>query len=382
MARRSRVGSHVGGPLSLLSCAIVWCGCGGAAPAPTTPAPGGGAARADVSTGPLTGADGRPLPTRVDCGDFATCARLSDGTVQCWGGDDEGELGDGGGPDQSKPRPVPGLAGVERVALGASMGCAVRGGSVLCWGTGKLVPGGPRADKAKPRDVPGVSGVVDLDASGSFTCARTKGGETTCWGMDNIDPIPKGVTQLAAGFAHACGVVGDAVKCWGSGDDDWTVKGLFANVPVPGVKRVATGDRHACALTSAGAVLCWGNNDVGQLGSPSDMDTHDKPREVPGVRGAVDIVAGESSTCAVLGDGTVTCWGANAEGELGIGRESDEATPTKVAGLSGVSQVCLAIHHGCALTRERKVLCWGNNSSGQIGDGTKDTRLAPVEIAF
>jgi len=67
------------------------------------------------------------------------------------------------------------------------------------------------------------------------------------------------------------------VQCWGSNLNgqlgDSSVQSAFVPIPVPGlssgVAAIAAGTNYACALTTAGSVLCWGDNDTGELGDNS-----------------------------------------------------------------------------------------------------------------
>ncbi|MDF2696817.1 MAG: regulator of chromosome condensation, partial [Labilithrix sp.] len=164
---------------------------------------------------------------------------------------------------------------------------------------------------------------------------------------------------------------------------DWGGGGNFAKpAGITGAVQVVAGDRHGCVLTKGQTVSCWGMNDAGQLGIKSDIEPHKKPVAVPGISGAVRIIAGEASTCALLGDGSVRCWGSNGEGELGLGMRSSDERPAKVTALSDVAHVCLASAHGCALTKQNQLLCWGSNAFGQLGDGTKERRPAPTPVAW
>ena len=141
-----------------------------------------------------------------------------------------------------------------------------------------------------------------------------------------IGTPPSGAfTQVAAGFTHGCALdKKGAVTCWGTGD--WAApKGGFAKpASISGATHLATGDRHACVVTKDKKVQCWGMNDAGQLGTKPDTELHKAPVTVPGVAGAVRLVAGEAAMCALLADGSARCWGANAEGELGLGKKSSE----------------------------------------------------------
>lgn len=355
------------------------CACGGAAaplppPAPAAPPP---------APPPEEPPAGGP-PTQVDCGDFASCARASDGTVRCWGRDKQGELGDGGGQDRAKPRVIKGLAKVVDVAMASQFGCALlEDKHVKCWGSGRIANDGKPYDKSPPIDVAGVESVEELVASGAIACARTAKG-VTCWGTDpatiGTPPTSGAVKQISIGFTHGCALdKAGAVTCWGGGG--WTPKGPFGKPSISGATYIATGDRHACVVSKDKKVLCWGLNDAGQLGTKPDGDSHKQPTAVPGVTGAVKLAAGESSTCAMMSDGSLRCWGTNAEGELGTGTRSPDERPSRVAALSEVGDLCFGSTHACALTGG-SLSCWGANGLGQLGDGSHERRLQPTRVAW
>ena len=324
----------------------------------------------------------------VDCGDFTTCAIAEGGAVRCWGHDKAGELGDGGGADRNKSVIVRGVDNAVSVALASQFGCALGADKkVRCWGTGRIANDGAPKTRAKATEVAGVEGALELVASGAIACARTATA-VICWGADaaTIGAPPAGAfTQVAAGFTHGCALdKKGAVTCWGTGE--WAPpKGSFAKpAAISGATFLATGDRHACVITKDKKVQCWGMNDAGQLGTKPDTELHKTPVTVAGVTGAVRLVAGEAAMCALLADGSARCWGANAEGELGLGKSSSDERPTKVASLPDVSGMCLGTAHGCALTKSKTLMCWGANAAGQLGDGTpnRQKKLDPVRVAW
>jgi alpha-tubulin suppressor-like RCC1 family protein len=364
---------------------VAACGGGGASgPGSNTPdkSESGGA-----STGSSTAADVAPNgpPKDLDCGDFSTCAIATDGLARCWGHNKEGEIGDGANEGARLKRAVvPGVGKVRQVALASRFGCALaEDKTVKCWGTGRIANDGKLVNDAKPTKVAGVDDVEELVASGAIACARGGHG-VACWGTDekSIGSPPKtSFTQIAVGFTHACGLESSgAVTCWGPGD--WGGRGAYAKPAVSGATQIATGDRHGCAITKDKSVHCWGMNDAGQLGIKPDTEPHKKPVAVPGISGVAKLVAGEASTCALLGDGSVRCWGSNGEGELGLGTRSPDERPARVTSLSDVEHICLASAHGCALTKGGKLLCWGSNAFGQLGDGTKERRSSPTPVAW
>lgn len=327
-------------------------------------------------------------PKDLDCGDFTTCAIATDGIARCWGRDKNGELGDGAGAGARLRRgAVPGIGRVKKIALASEFGCALlEDKKVKCWGTGRIANDGVAVTNAKPTIVNGVEDVDELVASGAIVCARSTKGEVTCWGATEkaIGSPPKGEVfkQITAGFTHACALSrAGTVTCWGPGD--WGPNGGFSKPPITGASEVVSGDRHACVIAKDKSVVCWGMNDAGQLGIKSDTEPHKKPLPVKGLSGVVHLAAGEASTCALSGDGSVRCWGSNGEGELGLGTRSPEERPARVSALgSNVDQICLASAHGCALTKQSKLLCWGANAFGQLGDGTKDRRATPTPVVW
>jgi alpha-tubulin suppressor-like RCC1 family protein len=284
--------------------------------------------------------------------------------VLCWGRDESGELGDGGGEDRLKPALVGGVDGAAEIALGSGFSCArVVGGAATCWGTGSIDGTGAAAKKARPTAVKGVSGATAIDAGGLMTCATLPAGRVHCWGDAATEPA----------------LVDGGARCWG--DDPWNAD--LAQITVDGAQSLTTGDSFACALHAPGnRVACWGRNEQGELGAKHDANLHAKARDVEGVTHAERVVAGEAHACAITTGGALHCWGSNTDGELGRGTRTATEGAAEVKGLPAITDVALGADHACALTETGDVYCWGSNSNGQLGDGTKERRLAPVKVTF
>lgn len=305
--------------------------------------------------------------TDITVGNNHSCAVTTAGGAKCWGYDMYGQLGDGGGNvNKSSPVDVFGLtSGVAKISAGGFHTCAVTvSGGLKCWGRGdigQIGDGGQLTDKTVPVDVMGLtSGVASVSMGGSNTCALTTAGGVKCWGGD-------GYGQLGDGGDHT--YRNSPVDVWGL---------------TTGVKGVATGGAHSCALTVAGAVKCWGYDNWGQVGDGgTNMHTIDVPVDVVGLSsGVASVAAGGTFTCAVMATGSAKCWGWDNYGQVGDGgANTGSATPVDVVGLSGIVQMELGDSHTCAVTNTGGLKCWGWDGNGQLGDGGANTNQGlPVDV--
>jgi alpha-tubulin suppressor-like RCC1 family protein len=299
--------------------------------------------------------------TAIAAGDEHTCALTITAGVKCWGRNDFGQLGNGTTTDRHTPVAVSGLAsGVAAIASGGDHVCALTsGGAVKCWGDNARGPlgDGTTTERLTPVAVSGLAGgVASLAAGADHTCALTNAGGVKCWGGN-------GSGQL--------------------GDGTTTTRHLPVDVSglTSGIAALAAGDEHTCALTSAGAVKCWGGNDTGQLGDGTATERH-TPVAVSGLAsGVATIAAGVYHTCALTSAGAVKCWGENDFGQLGDGTRTGRRIPVAVSGLAGgVAALVAGGDHTCALMSAGGVKCWGDNVAGQLGDGTTTQRHTPVEV--
>jgi alpha-tubulin suppressor-like RCC1 family protein len=273
---------------------------------------------------------------------------------------------------------------------------------------------GSTADRLTAVNVSGLTSGVAAMALGDFhTCALTTTGGAKCWGKNvdgelgdgltdsravpgDVATLSSGVAALAAGSYHTCALTtAGGVKCWGYnfdgqlGDGSFTSRLTPVNVPgltgAPNVVSTAIkgGERFTCALTSTGAVKCWGNNGSGQLGNGRTSAGESFASTVLGLSpGTQNIAAGAYHTCSLTAAGGVKCWGDNSSGQLGDNSTSSRSTPVGVTGLtSGVAALAGGLFHTCALTTAGGVKCWGNNGLGQLGDSTITNRAIAADVA-
>lgn len=271
---------------------------------------------------------------------------------------------------------------VVQVAAGLSAACALMdSGVVRCWGRNNLGEHGVASsdvDAATPVEVPGITTAKDIwmggdsGSSGDIICVRLADGGITCWGSRTLKPQQ-----------------GESKKKWVSTPED---------IPaLKGIKDLALGGGTQYAIMPDGKVMGWGSPAFNAFGT-GDTSSFDKPMtEIPGVTGATALAAGQNHACALLGDGTVTCWGyvtpkqapkaiegltdvmSIASGSGGsdtcaIKKDKtlhcwgEQQTPKQIEGLSGVAMV-RGRTHMCAATSAGVVYCWGSNGRGQLGNG-------------
>ena len=353
----------------------------------------------------------------VVAGGIHTCVRFGDGSIQCWGDNDWGQLGNGTTTSSATPVAVAGVAGATAITAGEHHTCAiVAGGAVTCWGrndSGQLGRGTITAKELTPVSVSGLTGATAIAAGDFHTCALVPAlggggsGPVMCWGAGTTgqlgddhfttSPVPvavAGITNavaIGAGGNTTCAVLsGGTVSCWGDNNQGKLGIGsnvLFVGSPAPvsgltGAVDVSPGYRHTCAHTNTGGVWCWGDEAIGELGNGVALPGafSNVPVAVSGMlAGQVD--SGSDFTCAQLSLQGVNCWGRNDLGQIGDGTTTSRSVPTAPTGLSGILAVTAGDGHGCAITQTRGVRCWGWNGFGQLGDGTTTNQLTSVEVS-
>jgi alpha-tubulin suppressor-like RCC1 family protein len=146
---------------------------------------------------------------------------------------------------------------------------------------------------------------------------------------------------------------------------------------------VSAGLAHSCALTTDGAVWCWGRNDSGQVGDSSRAASTGPVRlrfgSAPRI---VQLVSGAAHNCALDASGRVWCWGRNTRGAVGDGTTTSRLAPTRVPLPGGAAAVAAGTAHSCATLVDGRTFCWGDNADGQIGDGTRAPRLTPARVRY
>lgn len=339
----------------------------------------------------------------VTSGSRHSCfVRDTDGSVWCWGRNDQGQLGNDTTVDSTIPVQVVGITGATTVVSGDEHSCAIVAGGVQCWGAnseGQLGDGSQVASR-KPVSVSGLAGVTAIAAGELHTCAIGGGGAVSCWGFNEAGQLGDGTTTsrlipgtvpgvtataIAASDDSTCVVDGGELTCWG-----FNGEGLFMNgttdsstsptttAMVSDLIGVAIGGAHLCVVTRTGEVRCAGDNSQGQLGDGTGADSA-TPVEPLLATKIVSVTAFGASTCAVDEDGGGWCWG-NDEGKLALGEGFDFVSYPFKTKYDNVASISLGRDHSCARSRDGAIVCAGFNSFGQLGNGDRLTQPTPLDV--
>jgi alpha-tubulin suppressor-like RCC1 family protein len=326
-------------------------------------------ADADVDAGPATVADASSAD--ASSGD-ASSADASSGDASS-------------AADAGPSAVVPGLA------AGRGSTCIILDtGTLKCWGSnasGRLGLGDTTSRGDQPNEMGANLPVVDL---GTGRAARS----------------------VAIGNGHACAILDDGgVKCWGLNSDgqlglgDRVTRGdgpgemgdalPYVDLGVGRTARsLAAGTHHTCAILDTGGVKCWGQNISGALGHTGSAVPPGGALQYVDLgtgRTAKALAAGEASTCAILDDDRLKCWGNNTYGQAGLGdRNSRGDNPNEMGdNLPAVDlgpgryarAVASHTYHTCALLDDGSVKCWGyNHGELGVGESTNDRGDQPNEM--
>ena len=269
-----------------------------------------------------------------------TCARTSNGKLYCWGGNSEGQLGQGTTAGYSVLTPPEvgfgGLAPVQIAAVKYSTCAIVSNGttsSVRCWG---------------------FNGLRQL---GDLTTTNRTSPVTAQLGLaPGVEPV-----QLVSnpwGNAFIAVLNNGTAMQWGRGSNPTLL-------PYTGIKSIVSYDdpyssiNSSCAITTSNTVKCRGPNDQGMLGQGDLTDRGSSIVDVPGLTDIAELAIQGSHVCARKTNGETYCWGAVSGSQYGSGTVY-RPTPSLISSTLRLSKLATSIQDFCGLTMTapKDLVCW------------------------
>jgi len=408
---------------------------------------------------------GGAIATDVSSGYWHTCALLSDGQILCWGQNTQGQLGDGSTNDSASPVSVNLGSGTTALQLsaGGRYTCAlVQNSSIACWGQNAAGQLGDNSTLSSTSPVypnlPAGRTAIEISAGASTTCAILDNASAAmCWGdggggrlgndaqsstPDSLVPVyvslpsERTVTSISIGYYHGCAILDNgSAMCWGSaehgaigngtGDPDdgswsdsmnaWSPQ--YVSLPSGRTaESISAAREYTCAILDDDSIACWGDNEYGKIGDGTTVDRWSPVIvDVDSTFSPTNITTGYVTTCLVMSDLSVFCWGGNGHGEFGNGNNTNSQTPvlsiqpvgasaptpcpgatynsntgsTNVSACIGASPghyvpmpngISAADSHSCAIDRIGDLYCWGSNSNGILGLGFDHNTLPSTYI--
>ena len=271
---------------------------------------------------PETGTPETGTQIAISAGYFHSCGIRADGSVACWGNNEEGQ--------SDAPEGV-----FTAIEAGYFHSCGIKAdGSAVCWGNNF----GGKADAPE-----GV--FTAISAAWGHTCGIKADGSVVCWGDNDYGELdaPEGVfTAISANGDYSCGIKADGtVACWGrfsqyQNEDrilmDWT-----AYAPEGVFTAISAGDSHSCGIKADGSAVCWGDLPYG-LNAPEGQ--------------FAAISAGYFHSCGIRADGSVVCWGVD------FIEETLDAPEGVFAAISA------GYFYSCGTRADGSAACWGGATTG------------------
>ncbi len=358
----------------------------------------------------------------VAAGGQHSCGITSAGSLTCWGSGRSGQLASGDVVHSSEPVAVllPEDSPAEHIVAGTEHSCVVQAGKVYCWGQNSVMQLGLSnlsdavSTPASLMTIDGeeLSGVSRLTARKDATCSSAEtadsesDGATYCWGAhpsllgttspQSIVPLPTrlngDVQSVSVGenrmFTQDS--ARDSVRCWGTnGNGECGIPDSTTSTDVPRTStqfsaegptdQVILGRSHSCALIDS-AVYCVGRNTNAALGDLTSSTTEGMTIALVPLSGAATQIVslGSFSSCALLSDKTVECWGLNTSGQLGDGTLSS-GSPRK-ANIDQVETLVGGVESGCAIRSDQSVWCWGQSTLDLFKTGVATFSITPVLV--
>lgn len=191
-----------------------------------------------------------------------------------------------------------------------------------------------------------------------------------CVACSGTDPgINCDTTSVGGGTSTSCNTGGSSTGGSATGGTTSINKAL----------QVSVGDVSTCALLTNNTVKCWGLNNSGQLGNNSTINSN-YPVLVSVINTATKVVTSGRFACALLSDSTIKCWGDNSHNQIGYSGTTLYSSPMVIPGLTNITDFDLGYNHVCVVINNNSLSCWGDCSLGQCGNEVSSSISGPVTV--
>ncbi len=259
------------------------------------------------------------------------CAITTASKIKCWGLNTSGQLGNNSTTASSSPVAVDASTDYIDIAVGSNFSCGVTSAYKLkCWGASASIGNGYGSNQLVPVAVDASTDFAKVAASPNYVYALVRtSGVLKGWSTSSptIGVLDTGTTykkiSTGAHTASLCGITSaDTLRCRSPSFTDLDSSVAYASV--------SAGLNHFCAITTAGAMKCWGTNSNKQLGDGTTT-TRSTPVGIDAGTNYTAVAAGYNFTCG-LSDGIIKCWGANGATTYGYGLGA-RVSPTTSSGI-------------------------------------------------
>ncbi|MBJ7353191.1 MAG: hypothetical protein JHC98_00040 [Thermoleophilaceae bacterium] len=218
----------------------------------------------------------------------------------------------------------------------------------------------------------GGAATPKIATGGAHTCALADNGSVKCWGENAAG-------QLGNGGTAPSGTPAKALRLTAANNSGETPK----PATLERASTIAASATATCVISVDSSIWCWGSNAFGELGlGTADATPHSTPTQIPGSKDFYLLAAGANHFCAAAWNGDLSCWGSNAQGQVGNGTVGGVSTaPVVVSGVKKLKSLTAGASFTCANLESTKVKCWGANDKGQLGSGAVGASSGtPVDV--